>query len=337
MSIISEQASADLTAAAKRRMERWLLSPDLQDHMQHAKHVRSKRGETGPYIAVSREAGSRGTEVAHIVGQQLGWDVLDKELLGFIAQRYQLPRDMLEIVDETRANWFHDVLGTFLDSRLVSQDSYVTHLKRVLYLAALYGNVVFVGRGAQCVLPRASGVAVRIIAPQKQRVEHMMQRGNLGRIEIGQLAGDQGTGLLDGQGRQLGGTEARHLGRTQLGHHGRAHCRDAGRLQGTHIGRIEGGKLGRAHRLDLAGAQRGKLGRGQLRDIRRLHGLHLRCQVRPADHLDHLGVEPGGGLPQGGIDWSHRLDDEYGCQASHCQQCIQDSHASLPQTFGPPS
>ena len=165
MSIISQQASADLTAAAKRRMERWLLSPDLQDHMQHAKHVRTKKGDTGPYIAISRQAGSRGTEVAHIVGQQLGWDVLDKELLDFIAQRYKLPRDMLEIVDETRANWFHDVLGTFFDSRLVSQDSYVTHLERIMYLAALHGNVVFVGRGAQCVLPRSNGVAVRIIAP----------------------------------------------------------------------------------------------------------------------------------------------------------------------------
>lgn len=187
MSINFEQVAADLTAAAKRRMERWLLSPDLQDHMQHAKHVRGKKGETGPYIAISREAGSRGTEIANLVGRQLGWDVLDKELLDFIAQRYKLPRDMLEIVDETRANWFHDVLGTFLDSRLVSQDSYVTHLKRILYLAALYGNIVFVGRGAQCVLPRSNGVAVRIIAPLKQRVERMMQLFTLGRREAAKL------------------------------------------------------------------------------------------------------------------------------------------------------
>ncbi|NLF67681.1 MAG: cytidylate kinase-like family protein [Candidatus Anammoximicrobium sp.] len=185
-----EHTAAELTAAAKRRMERWLLSPDLQDHMQQAKHVRTKDGEIGPYIAISREAGSRGTEVAQIVGKQLGWDVLDKELLDFIAQRYQLPRDMLEIVDETRANWFHDVLGTFFDSRLVSQDSYVTHLKRILYLAALYGNVVFVGRGAQCVLPCNHGVAVRIIAPLKQRVEHMMQRRHLGRAEAAALVAE---------------------------------------------------------------------------------------------------------------------------------------------------
>lgn len=181
MSISSQQAAADLTAAAKRRIERWLLSPDLQDHMQHAKDVRPKKRDTGPYIAISRQVGSRGTEIAFLVGRQLGWDVLDKELLDFITQRYKLPRDMLEIVDEARANWFHDVLGTFFDSRLVSQDSYVKHLERTMYLAALHGNVVFVGRGAHCVLPRNNGVAVRIVAPKKQRVEQMMHRLNLER------------------------------------------------------------------------------------------------------------------------------------------------------------
>lgn len=190
MSIIIERPSADLTAAAKRRMERWLLSPELQDYLQHARQVRTKRADTGPFVAISREAGSRGTEIAHLVGQQLGWDVLDKELLDFIAQRYKLPRDMLEIVDETRANWFHDVLGTFFDSRLVSQDCYVAHLERIMYLAALHGNVVFVGRGAQCVLPRSSGITVRIIAPLKQRVEHMMQRGNLERAAAEKLVGE---------------------------------------------------------------------------------------------------------------------------------------------------
>jgi len=190
MSIDSQQELADLTAAAKRRIERWLLSPDLQDHMRHAKDVRTKKRETGPYIAISRQVGSRGTEIAFLVGRQLGWDVLDKELLDFITQRYKLPRDMLEIVDETRANWFHDVLGTFFDSRLVSQDSYVRHLQRTMYLAALHGKVVFVGRGAQCVLPRNNGVAVRIIAPKKQRVEHMTQRLNMGRSEAEKLVSE---------------------------------------------------------------------------------------------------------------------------------------------------
>ena len=188
MTTIADHTPVELTAAARRRLEHWLLSPELEDFMRHAKDVKKKKKtETGPYIAISREAGSRGKEIALVVGQQLGWDVLGKELLDFMAQRYKLPRDMLEIVDETRANWFHDVLGSFFDSRLVSQDRYVAHLERIIYLAALHGNIVFVGRAAQYILPRHSGLAVRIIAPKRQRIEDIMRRRNLERTEAGQL------------------------------------------------------------------------------------------------------------------------------------------------------
>ncbi len=179
MTTLTELSPIELTAAAQRRLERWLLSPDLKDHMEHAKASRKKKAATGPYIAISREAGSGGTEVAMEVARRLGFDVLDKELLDFMANRYKLPRDMLDVVDETRANWFHDVLGVFFDARLVSQDAYVAHLHRLVYLAALHGNVVFVGRAAQFILPRASGLAVRIIAPKPQRVEYVLQRRNL--------------------------------------------------------------------------------------------------------------------------------------------------------------
>lgn len=179
MTTLTEFSPVELTAAAQRRLERWLLSPDLKDHMEHAKTSRKKKTVTGPYIAVSREAGSGGTEIAMEVARRLGFDVLDKELLDFMANRYKLPRDMLDVVDETRANWFHDVLGGFFDSRLVSQDAYVAHLQRLVYLAALHGNVVFVGRAAHFILPRQSGLAVRIIAPKPQRVEYVLQRRNL--------------------------------------------------------------------------------------------------------------------------------------------------------------
>jgi cytidylate kinase len=85
---------------------------------------------------------------------------------------------MLDIVDEARANWFHDVLGSFFDSRVVSEDSYVIHLERITYLAAMHGRVVFVGRGAHLFLPRDNGLAVRIVAPKKMRIEEIVRRTN---------------------------------------------------------------------------------------------------------------------------------------------------------------
>jgi cytidylate kinase len=182
MSSTPDAGSGELKAAAEQRMERWLLSPELKEHMQHSRDVR-KPAETGSYISLSREAGSGGVRIARVVGQQLGWDVLHKELLDFMTERYNLPRDMLEVVDETRANWFHDVIGSFIDKRIVSHDSFVVHLERIIYLAALHGNVIFVGRGAQFVLPRQHGLAVRVVAPKKKRIDAMMQRKSLSRPE----------------------------------------------------------------------------------------------------------------------------------------------------------
>jgi cytidylate kinase len=176
----STPLNSDLVAAAKLRFEHWLLSPELTEFMRAHRDVK-KPATTGPFIAISREAASGGAKVAQIVAEQLGWDVLDKELLEVIATRYKLPRDMLELVDETKADWFHDVLGTFIDSQLVSHDAFVHHLTRIVYLAALHGNVVFVGRGAYAVLPRKNGLAVRIVAPKSQRVEEMMRRCGLSR------------------------------------------------------------------------------------------------------------------------------------------------------------
>jgi cytidylate kinase len=172
----------EMVAAAKRRMERWLLSQELLEHMEKSQDVK-RPTQTGPYISISREAGAGGLTIARIVGQQLSWDVLDKELLEFMAERYNMPRDMLEIVDETKANWFYDVLGSFLDARIVSHDSFVYHLERIIFLAALHGNVVFVGRGAQFALPRNSGIAVRIIKPKAKRIEALMVRQQISHAE----------------------------------------------------------------------------------------------------------------------------------------------------------
>ncbi len=175
MTSSSSNPSTEMLTQAKRRMERWLLSRELLEHMENAQDV-SRPARTGAYISISREAGAGGLMIARIVGEQLGWDVLDKELLEFMADRYNMPRDMLEIVDETRANWFYDVLGAFLDARIVSHDSFVYHLERITYLAALHGDVVLVGRGTQFVLPRASGIAARIIKPRPLRIRSMMAR-----------------------------------------------------------------------------------------------------------------------------------------------------------------
>ena len=171
----------ELPGAVRARMERWLTSPGLRRHLEKALDTGRRPARTGPYIAISREAGSGGLPIARLVAEHLGWDVLDKEVLDFMAERYGVPRGMLEFVDETKASWVHDVLSSWFDAKVVSHEKFVVYLERILFLASMYGQVVFVGAVAQYILPRASGLSVRLVAPLEWRIQRRMDRYELSR------------------------------------------------------------------------------------------------------------------------------------------------------------
>ena len=133
----------------------------------------------GPYLTISREAASGGAEVANRVGQQLGWSVLDRQLVQNLAERLELEPQLLELMDETHVNWFSETLLNLFNSRLVLQDSFVSMLSRGIALAAFEGRVVIVGRGANLVLPPEGGLRVRVVAPRKLRLEALAKQEGL--------------------------------------------------------------------------------------------------------------------------------------------------------------
>ncbi|MBM4089036.1 MAG: cytidylate kinase-like family protein [Planctomycetes bacterium] len=167
--------------AARGHVRRWLTSPGLRQFLEEAPDLGRRLKRTGPYLAISREPGCGGGRIAREIAERLGWDMLDKELLDFIAERYGVARAMLEFVDETSANWLRDSLGSLMDPQFVSHEKFVACLRRVILLAAVHGRIVFVGRGAHRILPRASGMAVRLIAPLEFRIARTMEQRGLSR------------------------------------------------------------------------------------------------------------------------------------------------------------
>jgi cytidylate kinase len=99
--------------------------------------------------------------------------LLDRELLDYLAEHDHLSRIALDFVDERTVSWFHEVFGKWLDDQLVSQAEYVSRLGRLVLLAGQHESTVFVGRGVQFLLPRDRGVAVRVIAPRKHRIQNI--------------------------------------------------------------------------------------------------------------------------------------------------------------------
>ncbi len=147
---------------------------------EEAREDRPADRSLGPWISVSRQAGSGGGEVAAAVGEALGWSVLDKELVDGLADRLRVDSGVLRLQDETRSNWFEDTLLNLLDSKLVLQSSYVELVGRIVLLAAYRGSVVVVGRGANLMLLRQGGLRVRIVAPRAWRIDHLAAREGLG-------------------------------------------------------------------------------------------------------------------------------------------------------------
>jgi len=176
-----------IVAAAERQMQAWSLTQEIADKLIRLDQAEQVAGRLGDYITISREAGAGGGQIAELVGRTLGWEVLDKSLLDHVASRYHLSRKMLELVDETQAGWVYDIFGTGVDRKIIPHEKYFVCLSRVVQTAARRGNVVLVGRGAQFLLPREQGLAVRIVASQRYRTEQLMQRHGLDAAKARQL------------------------------------------------------------------------------------------------------------------------------------------------------
>ena len=183
-----------IIAAAERQMQAWVRTAEIEGRAIREEGPQKLADRLGRYLSISREEGAGGSEIAQAVGQELGWDVLDKNLLDRVAERYQLPRTALEQVDETPSSWIWDVLGTWLDSKAITHDKYVARLGRVVLAAVRHGDVVLVGRGAQFLLPPEKGLAVRIIASQKYRIEQVMRRDELTQAEAAGLIDERDQG-----------------------------------------------------------------------------------------------------------------------------------------------
>jgi cytidylate kinase len=134
-----------------------------------------KTGPTALTIALSREAGARGGTIARRVGRKLGWQVYDQELLEYMAQEVTFSPGVLEAGPSGTDDWTERRLEELVRDGTMSSDVTVRNLARVVLALGAAGRVVLLGRGAGLILPRATTLHVRIIAPLEDRIAYMAQ------------------------------------------------------------------------------------------------------------------------------------------------------------------
>lgn len=124
-----------------------------------------------PYITISREAGSGGRIIGQTVAERLSWEFYDRELVEHMAKIARVRQSVVESLDEVTMDGIKEWITTLIDHGSFSHDQFLKHLMTVLMTIARQERAVFLGRGANFVLPPEQGLRVRIIEPLEMRAE----------------------------------------------------------------------------------------------------------------------------------------------------------------------
>jgi CMP/dCMP kinase len=148
-----------------------------------------------PIVTISRQYASGGGEIAQRVAEELGANVLDRELILEVAKRLGLPEDVVSEHDERGET----VIGRLVNALRVSYPdaatmpdladlpgdvpdlpnrAYVQVIEQVIQESARAENAVIVGRGSQYVLRNhARTLHVHVFAPFDVRVAAVLAEG----------------------------------------------------------------------------------------------------------------------------------------------------------------
>ncbi len=152
-------------------------------------------------LTVNREFGSGGGSIAQLIAEQLGWKLLDKEIIDAIAYAAQVDASVVRPYDERVSSWLRRLnqqamrsaalaAGLELgDDTVFDADQTVKISQKIIEKAHAEGNYVIVGRGSQCVLQCQPDVFhVFVYAPMKLRIARL-------RESLEKCASDKGPNL----------------------------------------------------------------------------------------------------------------------------------------------
>jgi cytidylate kinase len=120
-------------------------------------------------VTISRQTGAGGDEIARLLAEELGWRLLDNELLERLLVEKGFPKAEFETYTDRKPN---------LWQRLSSEKNrYLHFLKMVSYEFARHDGCVVVGRGGQVLFGNVPGILrVRVVAPLQDRVTRIREQ-----------------------------------------------------------------------------------------------------------------------------------------------------------------
>lgn len=137
----------------------------------------------GLTVAISRQAGARGTTIARKVAEILSWQVFDHDTLDYLANDDTARAQLLADVPADARRWADGQLAHLQRDRGLTDDGDTLRMVRLVLTVAARGGAVVVGRAAGFLLPRDTTLHARIVSPLDARVAYMAQELRLTRPE----------------------------------------------------------------------------------------------------------------------------------------------------------
>lgn len=142
---------------------------ELFNDWQQRRLRESDSGKQHPVICFSRKIGVGALEIADILASQIGYHVIDREILEYLANRKGTDPKVAAFYDENCLREIEDTSANIFGAKIHPESEYSQLLFRAIFSFAMIGPAIFVGRGAHLLLPRERVVAVRLICSDSFR------------------------------------------------------------------------------------------------------------------------------------------------------------------------
>ncbi len=162
----------------ERQMRNW----ELTRAQRPAEPEPPKRPEVEDFVCVSRMVGIDTVPLTAELGRRLGWPVFGREILEAMAGDDFVRRQIYASMDERDLGWTEEVVRSLLRQELGRND-YFHRLCETLLSLARQASSIFVGRGADLILPRKRGFCVRLVAASVVRIRAWAEAHGVTEVE----------------------------------------------------------------------------------------------------------------------------------------------------------
>ncbi len=159
-----------------RQVRAWESERALAEEEGAVARRRTSRLPEGPWIAISKQVGSDATAIGTLIGERLGWQVFDREIVEAIARETHTREQILSRLDEHAVGKLDDLLAQLFVPEDPGQFTYVREMTRIIWALSRQGHVIVMGHGANWLLDSRYGVSVRPVAAFRLRVERVAER-----------------------------------------------------------------------------------------------------------------------------------------------------------------